>query len=401
MKKIRNKLLLAMLVVTVLPLLLVGGYSLYSTMNSLRQNNILALENKVSLISERVSNFLENISSDLFYLRDSSAVNLYLSSLAGDTDSSQLLLENLIHNLQVFSDKRKIYSQIRFIDTKGMERVRVNYDGRRTHVTAKNELQNKKGRYYFDDTIQLKKGELMISPLDLNREKGEIEIPIHPTIRYATPVFNEKDELQGIIVLNVLAKNFLNIISKESTPEETLVFIDNEGYYYYHPDKNKLWGSKRDRNTGSNLFTDKPSIDKNIFQIKQIEHFDIKTVNYFETGNDIAAYKPVLVNNKQHHLGTIIDFVPKNIVFKPVSLFIWIFIGIALFALLIAFLLGIILSSSISRPLETLKEEVERLAKGDMGSTIHVKSNDEVGDLSHAVEKLRRSMQILMRRARR
>ncbi len=417
MKKIRNKLLLAMLVVTVLPLLLVGGYSLYSTTDSLRQNSISALENKVSLVSERVGNFLENISSDLFYLRDSSAVNLYLSGLGGDNESSQLLLENLTRNLQVFSDKRKIYSQIRFINTEGMEMVRVNYDGRRTNVTAKDKLQNKKGRYYFDDAIKLKKDELMISPLDLNREKGEIEMPIRPTIRYATPVFNDKDELQGIIILNVLAKNFLNIISRESTRDETLVFIDNEGYYYHHPDENKLWGSKRDRNTGSNLFTDKPSIQKDIFQMKQVGHFDadnntsddksasvangkhIKTVGHFETGDDIAAYKPVLVNNGQHHLGTIIDFVPKNIVFEPVSLFMWIFIGIALFALLIAFLLAIMLSSSISRPLETLKDEVERLAKGDMGSAIDVETNDEVGDLSHAVEKLRRSMQILMRRA--
>jgi len=109
MKKIRNKLLLAMLLVTIFPLLLVGGYSLYSTTDSLRQSSISTLKNKVSLVSERVENFLENISADLFYLRDSSAVNLYLSSINGDKESSQLLLENLTSNLRVFSGKRKTY----------------------------------------------------------------------------------------------------------------------------------------------------------------------------------------------------------------------------------------------------------------------------------------------------
>ncbi len=391
MKKIRNKLLFAMLLVTILPLLLVGGYALYSTTDSLRQSSISALENKVSLVGERVEHFLENVSSDLFYLRDSSAINLYLSGLDGDAESSQLLLENFSQSLMVFSDKRKIYSQIRFINKEGMEVVRVNYNGGDITVTPKDKLQNKKGRYYFDDTIKLKKDGLMISPLDLNREKGKIEMPIRPTLRYATPVFNASNELQGIIIVNILAKKLLNIISKENLPNETLVFVDKAGYYYQHPDESKLWGSKDDLDTGKNLFTDKASVQKSITKEKKIGHF--------ETGDDIASYHPVLLNNGRHQLGTIIDFVPKKVVFSPVSLFIWIFIGIALFALLVAFLLAMTLASSISRPLETLKDEVEKLAKGDLGSAIDVETNDEVGELSHAIEKLRRSMQILMRRA--
>ncbi len=391
MKKIRNKLLFAMLLVTLLPLLLVGGYALYSTTNSLRQSSIATLENKVSLVGERVEHFLENVSSDLFYLRDSSAINLYLSGLDGDAESSQLLLENFSQSLTVFSDKRKIYSQIRFIDKEGMEIVRVNYDGSNTTVTPKDKLQNKKGRYYFDEAIKLKKDGLMISPLDLNREKGKVEMPINPTLRYATPVFNANNELQGIVIINILAKKLLNIISKENLPNETLVFVDKAGYYYQHPDESKLWGSQYDLDTGKNLFADKPSVQKSIVKEKKIGHF--------ETEDDIASYHPVLLNNGRHQLGTIIDFVPKKVVFSPVSLFIWIFIGITLFALLVAFLLAMTLAFSISRPLETLKDEVEKLAKGDLGSVIDVETNDEIGDLSHAIEKLRRSMQILMRRA--
>lgn len=393
MKKIRNKLLLAMLLVTILPLLLVGGYSLYTTTDSLRQSSLSNLNNKVSLVGERVSNFLENISSDLFYLRDSSAINLYLSGLerGGDEESSLLLLDNLAGNLRVFSDKRKIYHQVRFMNTDGLEVVRINYDGSGATIAAKDKLQNKKGRYYFDDAIKLKKGELMISPLDLNREKGKIELPIRPTIRYATPVFNEADELQGIIILNVLAKKFLSIIGRENMPNETLVFVNKEGYYYQHPNESKTWGSKRDMDTGANLFKDKSTVEKRVVTTRRAGHF--------ETDDEIASYKPVLLNNARHQLGTIINFVPKKVVFSPVALFLWVFLGITLFALLIALLLATLLSSSVARPLVTLKDEVERLAKGDLDSSIDVESNDEVGDLSHAVEKLRRSMQILMKRA--
>lgn len=391
MQKIRNKLLLAMLIVTLIPLLLVGGYSLISTTDSLRQNSLSNLDNKVALVSERVENYLENVSSDLFYLRDSSAVNLYLSGLNGDAESSQLLLDNLAANLRTFSDKRKMYHQVRFINTAGMEVVRIDYEADKAKIIAKGQLQNKKARYYFTEARKLKKDQLMVSHLDLNREKGEIVSPIRPTIRYATPVFNENNEQQGIIILNVLADKFLDIIGKASLPNEMLVFVDKEGYYYQHPDNSKVWGHQRDKDTGSNLFSDKPSIQKSVVEANENGHF--------ETGDDIASYNPVLLNGGQKKLGTVINFVPKSIVFSPVSLFMWVFLGIALVALLVAFFLATMLSSSISRPLVTLKEEVERLAKGDLESAIDVESNDEIGRLSQAIEKLRRSMQILMKRA--
>jgi methyl-accepting chemotaxis protein len=379
-----------MLAVTLIPLLLVGGYSLLSTTDSLRQHSLSNLDNNVALVSERVENYLENVSSDLFYLRDSSAVNLYLSGLNSDAESSQLLLDNLAANLRAFSDKRKIYHQVRFINTAGMEVVRIGYESDSAEIVAKDKLKNKKDRYYFADTIKLKKDQLMVSHLDLNREKGKVVLPIRPTIRYATPVFSEGNELQGIIILNVLANKFLDIIGKANMPNEMLVFVDKEGYYYQHPDNSKVWGNKRDSDTGANLFSDKPSIQKNVVDANESGHF--------ETGNDIASYNPVLLNNGQKKLGTIINFVPKSIVFSPVSLFIWIFLGIALVALLAAFLLATMLSASISRPLVILTEEVERLAKGDLDSAIDVESNDEIGNLSQAIEKLRRSMQILMKR---
>jgi methyl-accepting chemotaxis protein len=316
-----------------------------------------------------------------------------LSGLEGDEESSHLLLDNLATNLQVFSDKRKIYHQVRFLNTDGMEIVRINYDGSGATIAANDKLQNKKGRYYFDDVINLKKGELMISPLDLNREKGKIESPLRPTIRYATPVFNEANELQGIIVLNILAKKFLDIIGRENMPNETMMFVNKAGDYYQHPDDKKSWGSKRDLNTGENLFKDKPSVQKSIVALRKAGNF--------ETEDEIASYTPILLNNARHHLGTIINFVPKKVVFSPIYLFLWVFLGIVLFALLVALLLATILSSSISSPLVMLKDEVERLAKGDLDSSIDIETNDEIGELSHAIEKLRRSMQILMKRASR
>ena len=63
-------------------------------------------------------------------------------------------------------------------------------------------LQNKEGRYYFKDTIQPEKGEVFVSPFDLNIERGEIERLLKPMNRFGTPVFDITGRKRGIVLLN-------------------------------------------------------------------------------------------------------------------------------------------------------------------------------------------------------
>ena len=46
-------------------------------------------------------------------------------------------------------------------------------------------------------------GRVFVSPLDLNIERGEIEVPYKPVIRYATPVFDKENKAKGIVITNV------------------------------------------------------------------------------------------------------------------------------------------------------------------------------------------------------
>jgi hypothetical protein len=51
-------------------------------------------------------------------------------------------------------------------------------------------LQDKRHRYYFAAILQLKSGELYISPLDLNVEQGRVELPFKPMLRFGVHVFD-------------------------------------------------------------------------------------------------------------------------------------------------------------------------------------------------------------------
>ena len=70
-----------------------------------------------------------------------------------------------------------IYDQIRYLDESGMEIVRVNYNNDLPFIVPETQLQNKSKRYYFKESFQLEYGEIFVSQLDLNIERGVIEKP--------------------------------------------------------------------------------------------------------------------------------------------------------------------------------------------------------------------------------
>jgi len=87
------------------------------------------------------------------------------------------------------------------------------------------------------------RGELYLSPLDLNIEEGEIEEPLKPMVRFATPIFDKKEQKQGILVLNYLGDIILKRL--KTTLEEVIgktMMINSDGYWIIGPSPAFEWG---------------------------------------------------------------------------------------------------------------------------------------------------------------
>jgi len=142
-----------------------------------------------------------------------------------------------------FCRSKKMYDQVRFIDSKGMEVVRVNFNNGSPAIASDDLLQNKKKRYYFKDTFKLSENEVFISPLDLNIEHGEIELPIKPMIRFGTPVFDKDGKKQGIFLLNYLSKKLIHdyaVMHQHSLGQSML--LNSDGYWLHGPNPKEEWG---------------------------------------------------------------------------------------------------------------------------------------------------------------
>jgi methyl-accepting chemotaxis protein len=290
-----------------------------------------------------------------------------------------------------FSRHKKIYHQIRFLDISGMEIVRVDRNHDESAIVAQDRLQNKKKRYYFADTAELTNGQLMISPLDLNRERGKVEEPLRPVIRYGTPVYDKNNQFRGIVLFNVIADKFLKLVRKNNAGREQLFFIDNNGFYYSHPNAKKEWGREFDLNTGINFTSENPKAAQQIIGSNQI--------NTLVLNDNIIAASPVYLDREKNViLGNIIDIVPTKDVFSSVTMFRNIFLAISAVVFVLTLILAITLAKSITDPIVYLTKTTEAMSKGTLSSSVTVTTKDETKLLAEAIERLRKSMIILLKR---
>jgi signal transduction histidine kinase len=196
------------------------------------------IEVKTALFANRFS----HIRADLMVLASQHELRVIFDS-ASDRDTVREFQAALAEEYLIMSQQKQQYDQIRFLDRTGQEVVRVNFNGGQPSIVPDEQLQNQSQRYWFKDTLALQATEVFISPLDLNIDFGKIEQPLKPMIRFGTPVFDPQGRKVGIVVVNYLAKQFLQDLSPEETPSfGNISLLNAEGYWLKGPKPEDEWG---------------------------------------------------------------------------------------------------------------------------------------------------------------
>lgn len=222
------------------PLLICFAAGIYLLVWVENQNQMVMFEadekKSVDLQVELIRNKLDMVVEDLHFLSDLLAINELLETWGEDV--KEILGEEFL----AFCRNKGIYDQIRFIRSDGMEVIRVNYNSGAPMIVPRNQLQNKGNRYYFKDSISLGNREVYVSPFDLNVEKGQIERPLKPMIRFATPVYGEERVAQGILILNYLGADLLDIFSQLPADPHSHILLNHDGYWLKSPNPEDEWG---------------------------------------------------------------------------------------------------------------------------------------------------------------
>lgn len=184
------------------------------------------------------------LSSDVLVLAHSPAARLYAR------EPGEVEKRRMIGLFSAFSREKRFYDQIRYLDARGLEIVRINHVDGRAVAVPDAELQPKGGRYFFRDSFQLNDGEVYVSPLDLNIEHDRIEEPYKPVLRLGTPVFDDTGRKHGVVIVNYSAKEMLDEFREAMGSDSEAMLLNRDGYWLSAPDAADEWAFMFGRDIG-------------------------------------------------------------------------------------------------------------------------------------------------------
>ena len=190
----------------------------------------------ITLGQQRFASDLSSVLADLQFLADGPALQDFLA--AGDETRRQTLERQFL----AFSTHQGVYDKIRFIDTAGRERIRVDWQWGAPEIVPADYLRDESEHPYVRDALAMERGDIYISPFELSRENQTIEQPIKPLIRFAVQAFDQQGRKRGVIVLNYLGQRMLNRIRSISAHGTTRLWLLNDaGYWLSGPTPYDEW----------------------------------------------------------------------------------------------------------------------------------------------------------------
>lgn len=379
----------AFLVAAVIPTALAGAIGVYLSLQALRGETLRNLNQEVTVRSQGIGRFFDQLSSELLYLANSRGlVDVLAAKQTRDAELLQLATTRLERDYAALATLYPHIYQIRLITADGNEWVRVDRKLEGVHVVPREALQSKGDRYYFRDAMDVNVGQIYVSPLDLNVEFGKIEKPERPVIRVATPVAAPNGGKVGVLIINLHADILLEQVQQMANARHgTAYLLDNQGHFV-------------SRSAGG---------EPGAFSLEPVENLHrffppAIAANLIDSGNSPIIADGWIVSHAP------IDFAPQALAensrgkwrialaFPERELFMAVFNLYLLYAVLFAALVvtalgGYALSRRLLRPLEDLSKETDAIASSDFSRRVSVIGNDEIAALGEKFNSMASRLQ--------
>ncbi|MDQ8204178.1 sensor histidine kinase [Pelagicoccus sp. SDUM812003] len=343
----------------------------------------LAMERQVAAEVAHLEAIFDELRHDIHLLEGLHEVE----RLVVDPDNEEALRGAELFFRQLLRAK-PYYDQVRLIGEAmgGRELVRADRRGGALSIRQEEELQDKAHRDYYQAARALERGQIYFSPINLNREFGEIELPHRPTLRVAMPLYSMQGAFGGIVIINVDFGRFMAEFIEELGGSFEHFLGNQDGDYLVHPDASKTYGF--DLGQRHTLQADYPELagfveapaDDLSFRMEgadgQEDLFYFRKVRPFDTSR-------FLIFGLSGRFEGVIES-SQSILFQALT----VIVGFSLIALV-----GTLwVASKLTRPIAAIAHAARRFSQGDSDAELPTGRDDEIGTLASTFESMRRSL---------
>ncbi|MBM7555854.1 methyl-accepting chemotaxis protein [Halanaerobacter jeridensis] len=372
---IRNKLVILLVVIALLPIVTLSYFEVNSTKNTIRQNFINSTKREIKQVDNQIEMYFSQIKSNTRMLASNNVIREAkgnLSSFVNKTDREELKLNPLANN----DLKAKIYRQLfNYVDS--LPRADSTY----AYVATKD------GGYVQSPTNRVQKNYdprqkpyyklAMENPRQVIRTKPYNSIRgiggHHTTISMAKAIKTERGEVIGVQGIDINIEVLTNIMQDVSVGTPGNVILTTEdGTILGHPRYPNKMAFQGIEKLGVKKLNQIEKIDEGTFEAQ---------VN--EVNSLIYVYTSPKTNWK------FISIIPKKkLTQKLMPIYqriTWVAIAFTVLVIIIA----VVFAHKFTEPILAATEFAQQIAKKDLSiDPLEVESNDEMGDLEEALNEM-------------
>ena len=396
--RISQKVLLAMLGVTIVSLGIFSFLMITSSGQILQQNITRRIQGLAEISVQNLVELVEKSEATLHSIAAANDINSFLSTAAaGNPAATKAALQRLETTFLDFQRLDPTLQAIRLVNTTGQEITKVREGKVLPHKGAPlagfdfNAVGSIEDRSFFQHTMDLNRGQTWISNLERGWIEGE-EYWCPAMVRFSTPLFYPDGRRAGALIINVWGAAVGTKINSLITPGQGQAFLiernrkdpARNGIFLFSQDPTCEFGNQ----TGTNI---------NVFQrypMAVTERWMSSDEGVTETpdSRDLLAhafYTPyqdndrgwvvVVVAHKDYFM-TPLSAIKKRILFST------------LLVLVFAVLVAGFFSRSITRPIQTVIDGTHAISH-DLDSRIPLAAHDEIGVLAGEINLMAANLQ--------
>lgn len=346
---IRSKLILSFLVILILATALVG---ITFTLNDqfIRSQQIAILDTKTHSATNSLMDYLLSIKQD-----QQKIVDAYVSGDGNNIEAATKKARDVL-------EESPSTSSVVILNKMGRQLAKITNDG----TTPANQLSIELPTDNFKRALNT---DVTISKVFF--ESGSIS----PQVIIYTPAIYSTGEVGAVVKSQIELSLLPELLSSLELGEQGMAYvIDNEGLIVSHPHAGRINGQQ---------ILQRPVINKLISSgyasLSPDDH-------YYRNEEDVEV---IASSNVISELGWILVVEqPTSVVFNQLNTTRTLLIGSLFAAFVLMFIIAIVISSGLARPIRFLTERAKRLEKGDFTAQDQVHSGDELERLSNSFNSM-------------
>ena len=362
-QSIRSRIIKMAIIIALVPLLLSCTISTIFSFTNGKETAYEQLESRTDSVMQQVRAYVQQGYS----VMEGLACGTDIRSL--DPVLQKNILMETIHNNQGFI---LLYQQ----DTNGDQTARTS-----------GELGNRADRWWFIQEMQTKKPFVSKSYYTLSTNEAVTSIVF--------PVFDDKSQMTGVLAADFSLAKLQDIIEHYNTEDMYTIVIDGEGSVIAHADESQVQQIYNYKKSTKSVIENDVTKEVSIHLPDGLQKLATDLLNgasgtaelkNMQGKNAIYSYMPIELSGDSDSWG-VITVALKSAVYASTYRLIGITLALTVVMIILVVIWAVSFAKNLTQPLHKLANVADQIADGNLEVELHAEANDEIGDVSNALNK--------------